>query len=182
MNAHTLIDLAPWIVAYTAPRAETRAKLGIEEIGHEVFMPVEKLSQKVERERLWRQVERPLFSRYIFVRPRQGQWGNLLSIDGVNDVLRNNDKPSRVPAAWIEGLRKAESFGVFDRTKSSPNPFQIGEMARVSGGPFAGHNVIIEEFIAKIKSTTAKKRARVLLDFMGQQAKFDIDLCDLEKL
>lgn len=175
------IDItAPWLVAYTAPRAENRAKIGIEEIGHEVFCPVEKLLVKVRGKMV--ETGRPLFSRYVFVRPRAGQWGDVLGVDGVSDILRNNDAASTVPGSWIDAMRKAEAYGVFDRTQGSPDPFRLGELVRVSSGPFAGHNVTIEKFIAKLKSTTAKKRAKVLLDFMGQQAKFDIDVCDLEKL
>jgi transcription antitermination factor NusG len=183
VNAHPHIDtLSAWLVAYTQPRAETRAKMGIEEIGHEVFVPMEKLRQKAENRRLWRQVDRPLFSRYVFVRPRFGYWGDVLAVDGVTDILRNNDVASTVPAAWIDAMRKAESYGVFDRTQGSPNPFEIGELVRVSAGPYTGHNVIVAELIAKLKSTTAKKRAKVLLDFMGRKVKIDIDVCELEKL
>lgn len=180
MNAHTVSDTATWLVAYTAPRAENRVKIGIEEIGHEVFCPMEKLLTTIRGKRV--ETGRPLFSRYVFVRPRFGLWGSVLTVDGVADILRNNDVVSTVSSVWIDAMRKAEAYGIFDRTKGSPYPFQIGEKVRVSAGAFAGHNVIIEKFIAKLKSTTAKKRAKVLLDFMGQQAKFDIDVCDLEKL
>ena len=175
-------DIADWLVVYTEPRAENRAKIGIEEVGHEVFLPLEKLRQRIEKRNLWKQIERPVFSRYIFARPpAPDAWGQIPSIDGVVDVLRNNDRPSRVPAAFIDALRKAESYGVFDRTQNSPDPFEIGELVRVSAGPFAGHNAVIE-LIAKIKSTTAKKRAKVLLNFMGRKTSLDVDVCDLEKL
>lgn len=171
-----------YLVAYTAPRAESHVRRGIEEAGHEAVLLMEKLRQKVERKNLWRVIDRPLFSRYVFFRPLSLSWGNVLGVEGVNDVLRNNDVPSRIPPAFVDALRKAESYGLFDRTKGSPNPFEIGETVRLSSGPFSGHNAVIESFVAKLKSSTAKKRVNVLLDFMGRQARFDIDVCDLEKL
>lgn len=180
MNALARIETR-WFVAYTAPRAEQEAKRGIEEIGHEVFLPVEKLRQKVESRRLWKVVERPLFSRYIFVNTKGMDWGRIANVDGINDVLRNNDIPSTVPGSWVDALRKAESYGVFDRTQAT-QPFGIGERVRVSDGPFAGRNATICAFIAKFKSATAKKRAKVLLDFFGQKTSMDIDICGLEKL
>lgn len=179
MNAPEII--APWLVAYTEPRAELRAKDGIEDIGGEVFLPLEKISRQIQRRNLWKRIERPLFSRYIFVRPRLGQWARLLLIDGVVDILRNNDIPSTIPPTWIEALRKAEAFGVFDRTRGAPDPFKIGELVKISAGPFAGHSGIIEKFIAQMRSSTAKKRAKVLLNFVGQQARVDIDIRDLAK-
>lgn len=185
MNAIPHIDtVTGWLVVYTEPRAEKRAKWGIQDSGMEVFAPVEKQRPK-KTAKTQTPIERPVFSRYIFARERdhmQHCWAELNGIDGIVDVLTNNDIPSRVPATWVEALRKAEAYGVFDRTHNAPQPFEINEVVRVSDGPFSGHNVLIAEFIAKLKSTTAKKRVRVLMDFMGRQTPMEFDVCDLEKL
>ena len=109
-------------------------------------------------------------------------WRAVLDVDGVEDVLRNNDVPSRVPVAWIDRLRKLEEFGTFDRRKNGPTPFEIGEMVRLSEGPFSGLNARIEGFVAKLKSSTASKRVRVLLDFLGQQTRMEVDVVVLEKV
>lgn len=171
-----------WAVLYVEPRAESAVKYGIEEVGGEAFVPVERFRRRIEKRNLWKHVEQPIFSRYVFGRsPVPNEWGVLKAIDGVVDVLCNNDQPSLVSPAFIDALRKAEAYGVFDKTKNGPEPFNVGELVRVSSGPFAGHNVIID-LIHKLKSTTAKKRAKVLLDFMGRQSKFDVDVCELEKL
>jgi transcription antitermination factor NusG len=53
---------------------------------------------------------------------------------------------------------------------------------RVTDGPFAGFNALIIEFIAKMRSATASKRAKVLLNFMGQATRIDLPVTSLEKL
>ncbi len=170
-----------WHVVYTAPQAESTARNGIQAIGFDAYMPVERTTKIMRRRRV--EVVRPLFSRYVFAGVGMGfDWQDLRGVDGVEDVLRNNDVPSRVPVAWIDRLRKLEEFGTFDRRKNGPTPFEIGEMVRMSEGPFAGLNARIEAFVAKLKSSTASKRAKVLFDFLGQQTRMEVDVVALEKV
>lgn len=170
-----------WHVIYTAPRAERRVLEGIgEELKYEVYLPVERLrGNKPDTS-----IERPLFARYLFVQvdPYRQDWQPLLDIDGVSDVLRNNNIPSHVPAAWIEAIRKAEAVGIFDRTTRLPRDLNIGDIVRVEEGPFAGHRAVIQEFIGKLRSATASKRARVLVAFMGRAAMLDLSVTSLEKV
>lgn len=170
-----------WHVVYTAPQAEGTAREGIQALGFQAYMPVERTTKIRRRKRV--EVVRPLFSRYLFVGVEPlDDWRHVLGVDGVEDVLRNNDAPSRVPAAWIEALRKIEEFGTFDRRKNAPTPFRIGEMVRVSDGPFAGFNAAIEAFVAKLQSTTKSQRAKVLVDFLGRHVAMELDIVALEKL
>jgi len=170
-----------WHVAYTEPNAEASARDEIIELGFEVYMPVERYMKAHRGKRV--EFTRPLFPRYLFVGVAMGQqWQPIKYVEGVHDVLRNNDIPSRVPVGVIDFLRKSESVGVFDRRKNAPNPFKIGEIVRVSEGPFSGLNARIEAFAAKIKSTSASKRAKVLLAFLGRQVAMELDVVALEKL
>ncbi len=167
-----------WHVVYTDTRAEKRAELAIKEAGYQPYCPVERLRAKYGSEPR----ERALFSRYVFVPvdPYRQDWQNLYDIDGVSDVLCNNGHPSHVPSSWIEALKKADACGIFDRTGSKAL-FEIGEIIRVAEGPFAGFNGVIEEFIMKLKSATATKRAKVLIGFMGRLSSVEVPLMSLEK-
>ncbi len=170
-----------WHVVYTSPQGEGIANKSIRALGFDAYMPLERTVRIVRRRKV--EVERPLFSRYLFVGVEMlDDWKAVLDLDGVEDVLRNNDIPSRVPVAWIEMLRKLEGLGSFDRRKNAPTPFQIGEMVRVSAGPFSGLNARIESFAARLKSASKEQRAKVLLDFLGQQTRMEMDVVSLERL
>ena len=148
-------------------------------LGYPVFCPFEKLRGKAKP------LERPLFQGYVFagVDPYREDWQPILDVKGVVDLLMMDaDTPGRVPAAWIDVMRHAEAVGEFDRTSVSPSMFEIGELIRVSEGPFAGHKAVIESFIAKLRSAKAKKRAKLLVQFMGRMSAIEMDVTALEKL
>jgi transcription antitermination factor NusG len=171
-----------WHVAYTAPRAERRALDGIADLGLEGYAPFEKLRPKVAGAAA---IERPLFARYVlFSRdPHQQDWQPVLDLDGISDVLMTSDDvPGYVPVSWVHAIRKAEGLGMFDRTTTQPDKFKVGETVRVSDGPFAGHNALITEFIAKLRSATASKRAKVLVSFMGRMSALELPITSLETL
>jgi transcription antitermination factor NusG len=177
-----------WHVVYTDPQAEKRVLHDIaHDLSFEAYTPIERFAKRV-RGRLT-DIERPFFPRYVFVMvdPYRQEWQRVLDIDGVADVLGqpalgSDGAPSHLPAGCIEAMRHAEECGLFDRTPTSPNKFKVGERVLVSEGPFAGFNAVIEEFIAKLHSATASKRAKVLVEFMGRMSKAEIDLTALEKL
>lgn len=172
-----------WHIAYVEPRAEKDVCADIaRKLGFGVFMPMERL-------RPWRDsrvISRPLFQRYVPVNvdPYLQDWQEILDVDGVVDVLRmpGSDVPGYVSSAKIEALMKAEAVGMFDRTTVLPNHFQIDELVRVSDGPFSGLNATIIEFMHKMRSATASKRAKVLLKFMGQMTSIEMPVTSLEKI
>jgi transcriptional antiterminator NusG len=174
---------ALWHVAHVAPRAERDVAEDIEQLGLEPYVPMEKLIVVRRGRRL--DSARALLSSYVFFRrdPHRQAWQDVLDVEGVVDVLMASQTiPGYIPAAWIEAMRKAEAVGIFDRTTRSPSQFRVGETIRISDGPFEGFNGLIEEFIAKMRSATASKRAKIAVQFMGRITKVDLDLTSIEKL
>lgn len=171
---------AAWLVVATAPRAEKDAAAEIAMAGFDVYLPLEKRRGRPGRP----QVSTPLIPRYVFagVDLLRQDWGLLKHLDGVVDVLANNGTPSRVPTGSIEKLMKSEAYGGFDYTQPGPGLFVVGETVRIGEGIFTGFNARISKFVAKMRSTTAVKRARVLLEFMGGVREVDLDVCELEKI
>jgi transcription antitermination factor NusG len=166
-----------WHVAYVETRCEIDVAEDIhDELGFPVFVPAERIWTVRRGRRV--QACSPLFSGYVFPRvdPYREDWQQILGIDGVIDVL------GRVPTAWVYAMQKAQDMGVFDRTVANASKFKVGERVRVSDGLFAGFNAIIEEFIAKLRSATASKRAKVLVQFMGRMSAIEMDVTALEKL
>jgi len=173
-----------WYVAQVEPRGEADVCKDIRaELSLETYCPVERLRAQ-RRGRKVEQIIRPLIPGYVFVafdRLRPG-WQAIERVDGVVSLLGNGDIPSRVPTAWVEATRRAEAYGVFDRTRTAPNGFKVGDQVRLADGPFAGHHALIQEFIAKLKSATARKRAKVLVSFMGRMTALDLPIESLERL
>lgn len=173
-----------WLVVYTDSRAERDVRDEIDKAGFKAFLPMEKRRAKPGRKA--QVIEAPLITRYVFARAdlHKQDWGELKHIDGVSDVLTNNNTPSRVPTVWIEALMKAEAYGLFDRTTHLPMQFKIGEQVRLGdeAGVFEGHRAVIDEFFEKIVKGRAEKRAKVLAQFMGRLTTLDLPICNLVKL
>lgn len=158
-----------WRVAYTASQAEAKVATEARRLSVEAYMPVERFRRMVRGRRAL--VCRPLFPRYVFL----DDTGNtdFYSIKGVSDVLHGV-----LSSAWVEGLRKAEAFGKFDRTGVGPRPFETGEHVLVTAGPFFGH----EGIVARLKSATAHKRVEILLKALHQAISIELDVTDLDKV
>ena len=173
-----------WHVVYCTPRSELEVAHGIgQNPGFPVYLPLEQMFVLRRGHRV--KDTRPLFSRYLFVQvdPARQDWQRLLDVSGVVDVLMASDTvPGCVPNATIEALQKAEDVGLFDHTNRLPNNFKIGEMVKVADGAFEGHNALITEFAAKMRSATAKKRAKLLVKFMGRMVTVDLPVTSLGKL
>ena len=175
-----------WHVARTEPRCETDVAKAInDELGFDTFVPLEMFW--AVRRGIKVKDARPMLPRYIFVEvdPYRQDWQPILGIDGIVDMLgamHAHDTPGYMPAAWIAAWRKMEAIGEFDQTSKLPEGFEVGETVRISDGPFAGHEALITKFMAKMKSSTARKRAKLLVKFMTQMIDFDLPVTSLEKL
>lgn len=150
------------------------------DLGFDVYQPRERAMKTRQRKRV--EVVEPLFNGYLFVcfDEHRDDWQRLLDVKGVEDVLSNCDIPSRVPTAWVEAIRRAEHAGAFDR-RPDASPFKVGELVRIAEGPFAGLHARIESLVAKLKSSTATKRVKVLMDFLGQASVIELPVSAVEK-
>jgi len=147
--------MTEWHAVKSRPGAEGRALIGIEACGMTGFLPVE-LVRKDHRGRraiTWR----ALFDGYLFARCDPGRdISRLIEIDGVEDVLRQGYKLSRIPDDVIEAIKAAEQAGAFDRTRKTR--LAHGDDVQISTGPFGS-------LVAKIKSARPSRRMELLVNF-----------------
>lgn len=169
-----------WTVVAAEPRAERDVSVEIHGAGFGVYLPLERRRGKPGRPA----VSVPLFPGYVFAQVDldRDDWGALRHLDGVIDLLMAGAVPGRVPGAAVEAMMRAEAYGLFDRTTHAPSQFQVGEQVRLSTGPFAGFHAVITEFIGKLRSATASKRAKVLVQFLGRATAMELPVVDMEKL
>lgn len=168
-----------WHVIYTNIRCESRAALGLKAKGFEVFYPT--IRKRVRHARYTNIVERPLFPRYLFVKfdLERDEWFHpIKTTDGVEDLLRNDNIPVRVADRELEPLITAFNSGEFDMTRKKPliSEFSKGEVVRITGGPFMGFTA---EVLAAMND---KRRAEVMMSFLGRKSKIALDYEQIEKV
>lgn len=149
-----------WFLVCCFAGREDAVNTEIRKLGFETFLPRERKRQIVRGRRVV--TLRSLFPGYLFAsfdRTRD-DWGAICAIDGVLDVYKRDSIPVRVPDVQIERFRNAESAGLFDYTHASAN-FTDGQLVEIEdGGPFHG-------MLARIKSASAKKRVKILLESLA---------------
>lgn len=170
-----------WFVAAveSSALAWQSGKFGIErkinDLGFYTFVPWEERTEIKRNRRI--KTYRPVFGSYIFVQfDRQGdEWGELRAYDdrhgdgikGFIDILKNNNVPMRIPDMIISKIKNAFDLGLFNS-----NPLPKETPVEIMEGPFAG-------LIGIIKSTSKKRRVKVLLKHLGL---LDLDPAYLRKV
>lgn len=164
-----------WHIAITNSRREAETCQEIGKIGFEAFSPFERCKR-------WRRgrkqfYERAMFPRYIFARfhVEQSDWNRIRYVDGVCDILCNNGLPQRLPSGTVETLKRAQSLGLFDRTKA-PSPFPTGTKVRIDDdGPFG-------DFIGRVMRARAGDRVELLINYLSAELRINVPLVRLAKL
>jgi transcription antitermination factor NusG len=149
--AVTADSAAAWHVVYTNVNCEFRVVGGLKEKNFPVYLPSATVWRSHARRR--QKVKRPLFSRYVLVGfdPAADHWLEpIKTTDGVEDLLRMDDRPIQIPRRAVDDLMARERFGEFDFTNPTLglNP---GDELKVIDGPFAGETVIYDRCSTKHK-------------------------------
>jgi hypothetical protein len=163
---------AAWFVVNTHSNREDLAGRNLANQGYEVYAPV--LQMQIRHARRVRQVLRPLFPGYLFVRsgPCETRWRPVLSTLGVRSVVRNGDDPlcqnsARRPGSpqmpWMSrsesSQHKAEQSNAW-RT-SAPSAFQEREISRWKrAGPYGQPRAPIRLARASFIELHAPRRTR----------------------
>ncbi len=122
-----------WYALYTRPRFEKKVNALLQEKGLESFLPLQTvLSQWSDRKK---KIDKPLFSRYVFVYVSFRQIIHAIQTHGVARVLSCNGSPSAIPEEEINAIKqvleKADSF-------ENGHYLHLGQKVEVIRGPFQG--------------------------------------------
>jgi transcriptional antiterminator RfaH len=165
---HTQQEI-PWYVVYTKLNKELQVVSLLEEKGLTVFLPevYQTYRGKVQL--------RPLFPRYLFVQMDLDE----LEIDVVNftpgvvKVVSNEDIPLPLRDDVIQAIRaEVERLNAVGGLPAVH--YDEGEMVQLRTGPLAGMEAVF------IKHLPARDRVIVLLKFLGQENKIEIDISEIE--
>jgi transcriptional antiterminator RfaH len=138
----------------------------------EAYCPM--IQRRVRHARRTREVLRPLFPGYLFVRidPDLQRWRPILSTYGVRALVRFGERLSYVEDGLVQSLKAREVEGVIT---IPAEPYRVGQQVRISGGPFDG-------LAATIIEMDEKDRLVVLMRLLNQSVNVKVaarDVCAL---
>ena len=116
-------------------------------------------------------VLRPLFPGYLFIEIVL-QWHAAQTAPGVIRLIKNGERPVRVPDKVIEELRGREKNGAVELPEPPPR-LRPGGRVRVTGGPFRGHSGLVA-------GMAPHERVTVLLPLLGAQQRVSVPAGDVE--
>ena len=150
-----------WAVVNSQPHREPIALQNLERQQFQAYCPM--IRRQRRRGRLAREVIRPLFPSYLFVRlnPERDCWRPLLSTYGVRTLVRCGERPSLLDDGFIQSLKQREVDGVIMRPAST---YHIGQQVRLAGGAVDG-------LVATIIEMDEKDRMTVLMDLLSRPVK-----------
>ena len=154
-------DLRPgerWYLAHTLPNKEVTVAMRLAAQGFRSFLP--RHIKTVRHARRMRQVNAPVFPRYIFVALDldRDPWRSVNGTIGVSSLFMAQDRPLPVQAGVVETLiMSAYRTGRLRFARD----LRKGDKVRLVNGPFA-------EVLGLLDRLDNKGRIQVLLDIMGK--------------
>lgn len=186
---------ACWHVVHCVGRGDGQALDWLKKLGLEYYYPMirelrpelrKKLSRKqrasgvsIMRPRLV-----PFMPRYTFVRFDMGRpgWREIFSFAGIGGMVCEGDLPVAVPDSLVASIRDREIDGAVPGKTPARMLFRLGERVRVSSGPFASFDAVIEKMpnvpIEEIDSDT---RIRVAVGLFGGATPVELLIGQIEK-
>lgn len=152
---------------------EQVAQHGFEDLISEVLVPTEEVIEM--RRGVKATTERKFFPGYILVRMEltDESWHLVKSQPKVAGFVGGKSRPIPITDGEASGLLKQLSEGV-DRPKPSIT-FEIGEQVRVSDGPFATFNGLVEDVDEE------RSRLKVAVSIFGRSTPVDLEFAQVEK-
>ncbi|MGB8817167.1 MAG: transcription termination/antitermination protein NusG [Rhizobiaceae bacterium] len=158
-----------------AESIEEKAKQkGLSHLFEKILVPTEKIVE-IRRGRKV-DAERKFFPGYVLVRATltDEAFHLIKNTPKVTGFLGSDSKPVPIPDSEAERILNQIQEGV-ERPKSSVS-FEIGEQVRVSDGPFASFNGIVQEVDQE------RSRLKVEVSIFGRATPVDLEFSQVEKV
>ncbi len=158
-----------------AESIEEKAKQkGLSHLFEKILVPTEKIVE-IRRGRKV-DAERKFFPGYVLVRATltDEAFHLIKNTPKVTGFLGSDSKPVPIPDSEAERILSQIQEGV-ERPKSSVS-FEIGEQVRVSDGPFASFNGIVQEVDQE------RTRLKVEVSIFGRATPVDLEFSQVEKV
>lgn len=152
---------------------EQAAKKGIEDQIEEILVPTEEVVEMKRGQRV--NTERRVFPGYILIKMELSDiaWNLVKNTDKVTGFLGGGHRPVPISQREAEKMVKQLQEGI-----DTPRPsviYDIGEELRVTDGPFASMNGVVEEIDEE------KQKLKVSVSIFGRATPVELDYAQVEK-
>lgn len=163
--------ITTWVAASTHAHKEPLAITNLERQGFHAYCPMVK--RRVRHARKLREVLRPLFPGYVFIRIdlNRDQWRPIMSTIGVRNLIRFGDRLGVLPAAFVESLLARESDGAITLLPAKTE-YRPGEKVRLREGPFEG-------LVATVLTASDCDRLLLLMDLLKRSVRVKVSIEDV---
>ena len=153
---------------------EQSKQRGLEELFEQVLVPTEKVTE-VRRGRKV-DAERKFFPGYVLVKMdlTDEVYHLIKNTPKVTGFLGTDKKPMPISDAEADRILHQVQEGI-ERPKPAVS-FEVGEQVRVSDGPFASFNGVVEEV------DEARSRVKVAVSIFGRATPVELEFGQVEKL
>src|SRR5713226_7247236 len=136
----------PWYAILTKTGREKNATLLLENSGFECYLPVSKSSRKWSDRT--KEIDVPLFPGYLFCRMNPNDRLPVLITPGVVQIVGMGKTPIPIEDREIAAIQGVGSSGL----STMPWPhLQVGQVARIEGGPLQGISGIVIRIKSELK-------------------------------
>ncbi|KKJ75196.1 MULTISPECIES: transcription termination/antitermination protein NusG [Kiloniella] len=152
---------------------EQAAKKGMEDRFEEVLVPTEEVVEMRRGQRI--NAERKFFPGYVMVKMdlTDESWHLVKDTPKVTGFLGGKGRPLPISEREAQAMLQQVQEGV-DRPRPSVT-FEVGETIRVSDGPFASFNGVVEEVDEE------KARLKVAVSIFGRSTPVELEYDQVEK-
>ena len=153
---------------------EQAQQTGLDELIEEVLVPMEEVVQMHRGAKV--NAERKFFPGYVLAKMEMTDdaWHLVKDTPKVTGFLGADNKPSPISESEAQRILHQVQEGV-ERPKPSVT-FEIGEQVRVSDGPFASFNAMVEDVDEE------RARLKVAVSIFGRATPVELEYGQVEKL
>ena len=158
------MNIKSWFLVQYKSNSHRVALRNLHRQGFETFLPTQDVTQPKSTKFV--QQLKPLFPGYMFVafKRESASWRQINSTIGVSRLVSLDGQPRELPLGLVSGLvLRCDASGKI----LPPAQISAGDEVQVVSGPFAN-------FIATVENIDAEHRIWVLIDFMGQGARLQV--------
>lgn len=171
-----------WYIVHTHSGFEAKAKQSLLErarrLGHEgafdeVLIPEEQVVEVVKGEK--KTSKRKFYPGYILVHMHltNETWHVVKDTPRITGFIGGGERPTPLSDSDVAGMTRQIKEGA-----EKPKPkiiFEAGELIRVTNGPFANFNGVVDEVLQE------KEKVRVMVQVFGRSTPVELDYMHVEK-